>query len=179
MDSLKTSLTTTVYKAHGNLSGAIVERLIKTRASKTFGYLSYSLDGPGPSIAILEPHGEFFNSDFGIWMGGKYFSDGCCRPIRIYKVWRYLGKRQHRAEQLPIMRHEENMIRERVVLGKHDTAALMLTLKEAEINAEALRVHMHQGQKATQQHKYNNETPTVVVHAVHINENTTLCIPTE
>ena len=34
---------------------------------------------------------------------------------------------------------------ERVVPGKHGMSALMLALKEAEIKAETISVHMHQG----------------------------------
>ena len=38
-----------------------------------FGHLVYSLDGPGTLIAASGPHEEFFNSSFGIWIGGKHF----------------------------------------------------------------------------------------------------------
>ena len=48
MDNLETSLDTTVDKARGNTSGAIVDRLIKNRASKMFVHPPYSLDDPGP-----------------------------------------------------------------------------------------------------------------------------------
>ena len=95
MDKLETSLATTDDKSCGNIGGAIVERFIKTRASKSFGHPVYYLYGPGPSISIPSPHGEIFNSGFGIWMGGKKFKDGFCRPTRIHKVWMALGIRQH------------------------------------------------------------------------------------
>ena len=58
-------------------------------------------------------------------------------------------------------------------------SALMLALKEAEIKTEALPVHMHHGHIETQHMKDNIETPTVMVHAVQINETTTLPLPTE
>ena len=58
-------------KARGKKSGAIVERFIKTRVSTVFGHPAYSLDGPGLSIVFSGQHGEFFNSAFGIWIGGK------------------------------------------------------------------------------------------------------------
>ena len=48
VDNLETLLATTVDKASGNTSGAIVERFIKTIASTIFGQPVYSLDGPGP-----------------------------------------------------------------------------------------------------------------------------------
>ena len=48
------------------------------------------------------------------------------------------------------------MRRARVVPGKHGMAALMLSQKEAEIKAEAIPVHMHQGHTETQQLKDNN-----------------------
>ena len=48
MNNLKTSLATTVNKARGNTSGAIVERFIKPRASTMSEHLLYSLDVPGP-----------------------------------------------------------------------------------------------------------------------------------
>ena len=70
------------------------------------------------------------------------------------------------------------MRRERVVPGKHGMEALMLAIKEAEINAEAVPVHMHQGNTETQQLKDNNETPTGMVHAGLINKTTTLPLPT-
>ena len=38
---------------------------------------------------------------------------------------------------------------------------------------------MHHGHTETQHLKYNNETPTVMVHAVQINKTTTLPLPTE
>ena len=52
MDNLETSLATTVDKARGNTSGAIVERFIKPRASKMFGHPVYSMDDPGPSMEV-------------------------------------------------------------------------------------------------------------------------------
>ena len=63
-------------KACGNSNGAIVERFIKPRASPIFGHPLYSLDGPRISMEVSEPHEEFFNSAFGIWIGGNHFSDG-------------------------------------------------------------------------------------------------------
>ena len=72
MDNLETSLATTADKARGNTSGSIVESFIKTRASTMFGNPIYSLDGPGPSMAVSGPHEEFSNSSFGICIGGKH-----------------------------------------------------------------------------------------------------------
>ena len=76
MDNLETLLATKVDKACGNASGSIVKRLIKPRASTIFGHPEYCMDGPGPSIAVSGLHKEFFNSDFGTWIGGKHFLDG-------------------------------------------------------------------------------------------------------
>ena len=45
------------------------------------------------------------------------------------------------------------MIRARLMPGKHDMVALILALNEAEIKAEAIPVHMNQGQPSTQQLK--------------------------
>ena len=59
--------------------------------------------------------------------------------------------KNHRLEQLSIMRHEVYMRRSRVVPGKYGMASLMLTLKEAEIKAEDIPVHMHQEHTETQQ----------------------------
>ena len=56
-------------------------------------------------------------------------------------------------------------------------AALMIAIKEAEIKAEDIPVHMYQGQKVTQQLKDKNVTTTVMVHTGYINETTKLCIP--
>ena len=60
-------------KSHGNASGAIFENFFKPRASTIFVHPEYSLDGTGPLIAVSGPHEEFFNSDFGICVGGKTF----------------------------------------------------------------------------------------------------------
>ena len=89
------------------------------------------MDGPGPLMAVSGPHEEFFNSDFGIWIGGKHFSDSCCRTIRIHKVWSALVLRQHRVEYLSIMRHKVAMRQGSGVPGKHGMASLLLVLKEA------------------------------------------------
>ena len=59
MDNLETPLATTVDNYRGNASGAILERFIKPRASSIFVHPAYSLDGPGPSIAISGPHENF------------------------------------------------------------------------------------------------------------------------
>ena len=48
--------------------------------------------------------------------------------------------------------------------GKHGMSSLMLALKEAEIEAEYVPVHMKQGNIETQQLKDNNEPPTLMVH---------------
>ena len=55
-----------------------------------------------------------------------------------------------------------------VVPGKLGMSALMLALKEAKLKAEAIPVHIHQVHTETQQPKYNNETPIVMVHVGHI-----------
>ena len=44
------------------------------------------------------------------------------------------------------MRHKADMRWAVVVPGKYGMTALMLALKEAETNAEAIPVHIHQGQ---------------------------------
>ena len=43
------------------------------------------------------------------------------------------------------MIHEEAMIQATVVTGKHGMLSLMLALNEAEIKAEAIPLHIHQG----------------------------------
>ena len=55
----------------------------------------------------------------------------------------------------------------------------MISLKEAKIKLEDIPLNIHQSQKATQRLKDKDETPTVMLHAGNINENTTLCLPTE
>ena len=112
------------------------------------GHPEYYLDGTGPSIAVSGPHEEFFNSAFGICLGRKRFSDGCCRQIRMHKVWKDIGLRHHRVEQMSIMIHEEDLIQEIAVPGKHGMEDLMQVLKESEKNSEAIPVNMHQGNTA-------------------------------
>ena len=63
-------------KSCGNTSGDIVERFIKPRVSTIFGHTLNLLDGPRISMEVSGPHEEFFNSAFGIWIGGNHFSDG-------------------------------------------------------------------------------------------------------
>ena len=62
---------------------------------------------------------------------------------------------------------------------KHGMSDLMLAIKEAEIKAEAIPLHMHQRHTETQQMKYNNETPILMLHAEYINKTTTPPLPTE
>ena len=50
-----------------------MERFIKRISSTMFVHPAYSMDGTGPSIVVSGPHEEFFNSDFGIWIGGNVF----------------------------------------------------------------------------------------------------------
>ena len=87
--------------------------------------------------------------------------------------------RQLRVEQLSILIHEVYTRRARVVPRKHGMADLILALKEADIKSEAIPVHMHQVHIEKQQLKYNNETPTVMVHVGKINKTTTLTLPNE
>ena len=58
-------------------------------------------------------------------------------------------------------------------------SALMISLKNAEMKAEAIPVHMHHKQTATKQQKYKDETTTVMVHTGQINKTTTLLLLTE
>ena len=63
----------------------------------------------------------------------------------MHRVWRALGSRQIRVEQISILRQEVAILWERVVPGKHGMVSLMLALKEAEIKVESIPVHMNQG----------------------------------
>ena len=71
------------------------------------------------------------------------------------------------------------MIRARVVPGNDGMEATMIELKEVEINAEDIPVHMKQGQTETQHMKDNYETNTAMVHPGHINETKTLDLSTD
>ena len=53
----------------------------------------------------------------------------------------------------------------RVVPGKHGMAALILALKEAEIKAEAIPLHMYQGKTATKKLNDKGKTTTLMFHA--------------
>ena len=70
------------------------------------------------------------------------------------------------------------MRQSRVVTGKHGMVDLMLVLKEAEIKAEDIPVHMQQRQTATKHPKDNGEITKVTVRSGQLNDTTTLCIPT-
>ena len=56
---------------------------------------------------------------------------------------------------------------------------IMISLKEAEIKAEGIPVHMHHAKTATKQLKDKGEIPIVTVHVGQINKTTTLPLPTE
>ena len=56
------------------------------------------------------------------------------------------------------------MIWARVVPGKHGMSALMIALKESKTKAEAIKVHIYQGNTAKQQLKDKDEKTTVMVH---------------
>ena len=100
IDNSYTLLDTIVDKACGKSGLALVERYIKPIASEIFFHPEYLMYGFGPSFAVSGPHEEFFNSSFGIWIGGNNFSGGCSRPIRIHKVWMALRLSQHTVENL-------------------------------------------------------------------------------
>ena len=55
----------------------------------------------------------------------------------------------------------------------------MLALTEAEIRAEAIPSHMHQGKNTTKHMIDRGKTPMIMVHLVQINGYTTLCLPIE
>ena len=74
----------------------------------------------------------------------------------MHKLYRALVLRQLRVEQLSSLWQEVSMRRAIVVPGKYGMAALMMALKEAEIKAEGIPVHMHQVHKKTQQLKDRN-----------------------
>ena len=97
----------------------------------------------------------------------------------MHELWRDLRLIHNRVEYLPILIHEVDMRRSRVVPEKNGMAALLLALDEAYIKAEAIPVHMQQGQTSTQQLKDNNEIPIVMVHTRQIDETITLNKPTE
>ena len=97
----------------------------------------------------------------------------------MHKVWKALGLRQLIVERLSSLQQELAMIRSRVVPGKHSMVAFMLAIKEVKMKSESIPLHMHHVHTETKHLKYNNETPTVMVHAGHINKTTTLPIPTE
>ena len=99
------------------------------------------------------------------------------RASKLHEVWMVLGFRRIRVEQVSSLQQEVAMRQERVVPGKHGMSDLMIALKEAEIKAEAIPVHMHQGHTVTQKLKYNNEVPTVMVHSGQIKKITTLPLP--
>ena len=82
-------------------------------------------------------------------------------------------------EQLSSLRQDVGMIRAIVVPGKHVMSSLMLALKEAEVKALTIPVHINHFHKEKTTPKGNNETPTMMVHVGQINKTTTLTLPTE
>ena len=63
-------------------------------------------------------------------------------------------------------------MQERVVFVKNDMEDLMMALTNAEVKAEYITLHIHQGH--TQNKEYKCEKTMVVVHLGHINKTTTL-----
>ena len=113
-----------------------------------FGHPAYYMDGTGPSISESGPH-EDFQHIFGIYIGGKYYSYGCCRPIIMHKVWSSIVLRKNRVEHLSSLSQEVSMIQERFVPVKHGMAYRMLAIKDSEVKAEDIPVYIHQGHTVT------------------------------
>ena len=86
---------------------------------------------------------------------------------------------QHIVEHMSILGQKSAMRQTGVVPRKHGVADLTLAQKDMETKAEEIPVYMNQGQTETQKLKDKDKIPTVMVHAVHTNETTTLCIYTE
>ena len=107
------------------------------------------MDTPRSKITVSVIHEEFLNSAFALWIGGQHFLDESCIPIRMHEVWRDLVLRQIIVKKLSILRKEVGTRRERVVPENHGMSDLILALKEAEINAEAIPSHIHQGYTET------------------------------
>ena len=61
------------------------------------------------------------------------------------------------------------MIWERVVPGKHVMKAFMLVLKDSEVKAETIPVHMYQYKTATKLNKHKDEKINSMVNSVQIN----------
>ena len=59
MGNLDKSFATTVDNSCGNSNGFIVEGFIKPRSSTIFGHATYSLGGPGLSIAVSGLYEDF------------------------------------------------------------------------------------------------------------------------
>ena len=82
-------------------------------------------------------------------------------------------------EQFSSLKKEVYTRQEIVVPRKHVMSYLMLGLKETEIKAEAIPVHMHHKHTVTKQLKNKGEITTGTVHAGQINKTTTLTLPTK
>ena len=97
----------------------------------------------------------------------------------MHELWRALGFKPLRVEQLQILWKYAGMRRSRVVTGKHGMQALMLALKEMRIKTETIQVHMHHKQTSKKHLKDKCEILAVMVHVVQINKTITLPIPIE
>ena len=97
----------------------------------------------------------------------------------MHEVWMALGIMIHKAEHLPILRHEAYMRWATLVPEKNGMESLMRALNEAEIKEEIIPVHMNQGKTSKKHMKYKGETPTVMVYEGQINKIKTLPVPTE
>ena len=97
----------------------------------------------------------------------------------MHGVWRYLGLRQHSVDQLSSLLQYVAMRRERMVPRKHGMVVLMIALKEAEMKAEDISVHMHNEKTETKQLKDKVKITTGTVHAGEINKTTRLTLSTE
>ena len=78
----------------------------------------------------------------------------------MYKLWRSIGLSQHIFERLSSLHQEVAIIQARAVPGKHASSSFMLSLKEVEIKAEAIPVHMHHDHTAKKKLKDKGEMPT-------------------
>ena len=96
----------------------------------------------------------------------------------MHKFLKALGLSQHIVQHISSLWHEVAMRQARLLPVKQVMAALLLKLNQVEIMVKYILVYMHQGHTTTKHLKDKGETPKVMLHKGHINETTTICIPT-
>jgi hypothetical protein len=158
---------------------ARVARFIRHRADlkPNPGYPAYDPNGPAPSVAYPQPHEDFFQAPFAIWIGGR---NKRCRPIRPHELWELIGFESPSADALTRLHPATALRRLRTTPGRHGLAAFFHALHQAEIAASTF-LPSNQAIAMTVAVTNNDEQEPVgtAQPAIALDPDTTIPLPTD